>query len=113
MDACVNGYLIEALRKAGWDAVRAIDLYPEGTLDPVVFAGAAEQQRVFVTNDAPIAALAHAWLAEGRSLRMIFWPQDGYTKHSIGSFVRAFEALAARDEDPFTNYSIVYLTLED
>ena len=113
MDACVNGYLIQALQEAGWDAVRAVDLYPEGALDPIVFAGAAQQERVFVTNDAPIAALAHTWLAEGRSFRMIFWPQEGYTKHSVSSFVRAFEALAARDQDPFSKYSIVYLTPAD
>jgi predicted nuclease of predicted toxin-antitoxin system len=112
MDACVSGHLIEALQKLGWDCVRAIDLFPEGTPDPIVFAYAAQEQRVFVTNDAPIAALAYAWLAEGRPFRMIFWPQEIYRSSTIGSLARAFEALATQD-DPFVNYPIVHLVPRD
>lgn len=32
-DACVNGHLVEALILRGWDVMRAIDVFPEGT-DP-------------------------------------------------------------------------------
>lgn len=113
MDACVNGHLIEALQKLGWDIVRAIDVYPEGTSDPVVFAHAAQEGRVFVTNDAPIALLAYTWLAEGRPFRMIFWPQEVYRSTSIGSLVRAFEALAAQADDPFSKYPVVHLSPHD
>jgi len=50
-DADVRGPLIKALRKLGWDIVRAIDLYPEKTVDPVHFERAVEMGRVLVSND--------------------------------------------------------------
>ena len=46
-DACVNGHLVEALVTRGWDVMRAIDVYPERTPDPVVFERAASEGRVF------------------------------------------------------------------
>jgi hypothetical protein len=45
--AVVDGLLAE-----GWDVVRAIDVFPEGTEDEVLFGHAAKEGRVFVTNDA-------------------------------------------------------------
>jgi len=53
-DACVNGNMVEALITQGWDVVRAIELHPERTPDPVVFARAADEGRVLVSNDGPI-----------------------------------------------------------
>lgn len=100
MDACVNGHLVVALIKQGWDVARAIDLYPERTPDPVVFARAAEESRVFVSNDGPIERLALTWLAEGRPFRMVFWPQEDYRRWSIGELLQAFEDLS-REDDPF------------
>jgi hypothetical protein len=99
-DACVNGHLVDALIRHGWDLVRAIDLYPERTPDPVVFAGAAQERRVFVSNDGPIERLALSWLGEGRSFRMVFWPQEDYRHWTIGQLLQGFEDLAA-EEDPF------------
>jgi predicted nuclease of predicted toxin-antitoxin system len=52
-DACVNDYLVQGLKARGWDVVRAVDLYPEATKDEVLFARAAAEGRVFVTNDRP------------------------------------------------------------
>jgi len=66
-DACVDGHVVEALARRGWDVMRAIDVSPEGTKDPVVFARAAQEGRVFVTNDGPLIAIATAYLNEGRS----------------------------------------------
>ena len=99
-DACVNGHLVDALIQHGWDLVRAIDLYPERTPDPVVFAGAAQERRVFVCNDGPIERLALSWLGEGRSFRMVFWPQEDYRHWTIGQLLQGFGDLAA-EEDPF------------
>jgi hypothetical protein len=99
-DACVNGHLIDALLRSGWDLVRAIDLYPERTPDPVVFARAAQESRVFVSNDGPIEQMARIWLVEGRSFRMVFWPQEDYRRWTTGKLLQAFEALAA-EADPF------------
>jgi hypothetical protein len=45
-DACVNGHLVDALVQRGWDVIRAIDVYPERTPDPVVFERAAQEGRV-------------------------------------------------------------------
>lgn len=99
-DACVNGHLVAALTQRGWDVVRAVDLFPERTPDPVVFARAAEERRVFVSNDGPIERLALAWLAEARPFRMVFWPQEDYRRWTIGELAEAFEDLAVED-DPF------------
>jgi hypothetical protein len=99
-DACINGHLIDALSKHGWDVVRAVDLYPDRTPDPVVFGRAAQDGRVFVSNDGPIEHLALSWLVEGRSFRMIFWPQEDYRRWTIGQLLEGFENLAAED-DPF------------
>ena len=107
-DACVNERLVQALRQNGWDVVRVIDLYPEKTQDPIVFQRAADDNRVFVTNDRPAEAIAIRWLAEGRRFRgMVAWPQQGYETRSIGDLVRDFEALA-QEGDPFA-YPIRYL----
>lgn len=50
-DADVHGPLILALRRRGWDLVRAIDLYPPGTADAVHFERAARDSRVLISND--------------------------------------------------------------
>jgi hypothetical protein len=44
-DADVHGPLILALRRQGWDLIRAIDLYPPGTPDAVRFERAARDNR--------------------------------------------------------------------
>jgi hypothetical protein len=46
-DACVDGHVVEAVARRGWDVMRAIDVSPQGTKDPVVFARAAQEGRVF------------------------------------------------------------------
>jgi predicted nuclease of predicted toxin-antitoxin system len=50
-DADIHGPLITALRQRGWDVVRAIDLYPQGTADAIHFERAAAENRVLVSND--------------------------------------------------------------
>lgn len=107
-DACVNGILGDALIRRDWDVRRAIDSFPEGTSDPPLFERAAEEGRVFVTNDGPLQRMALRWVREGTSFRMIFWRVEDYRLGSIGDFVEAFEALATSESDPFL-YPIHYL----
>lgn len=105
-DENVGGPLIHGLRERGWDVVRAIDVFGEETDDDVLFAWAAEMQRVFVTDDRPAEAVAIRWLDEGRPFRgMIRCPQQ--REMSTGELLAAFEDLAAKD-DPFGAYPLVY-----
>jgi hypothetical protein len=107
-DASVNGILVDALIQRGWDVMRAIDVFPEGTKDPLLFERAAQEGRVFVTNDGPLERMALRWVREGRSFRMIFWRVEDYRLGTIGGFVEAFEDLATSEGDPFL-YAIHYL----
>ena len=105
-DEHIGGSLIKGLRKRGWDIVRAVDVFGERTDDDVLFAYAAENGRVFVTDDRPCEAVAIRWLREGRSFRgMIRCPQQG--EMSVGELLEAFEELSKGE--PFSGYPIVYL----
>jgi predicted nuclease of predicted toxin-antitoxin system len=99
-DADVHQPLIEALQRRGWDVVRAIDLYPEGTRDEVHFERAAKENRVLITNDRRIEAMANRWLGEGRPFRgLILWPQRHYKRMSVGALIAQIEVLA----EPFAH----------
>jgi len=109
-DADINGPVVQALQRAGWDILRAIDAYPERTPDEVHFERAAAEGRVFVTNDRRIENnIVRVWLERERSFRgMICWPRSHYERMSPGAFVEAFEELA-RQEDPFREYPVLHL----
>lgn len=93
-DADVHGPLINTLRARGWDVVRAIDLYPQGTSDAVHLERAAKEDRVLISNDQDMEVIANRWLAEGRVFRgLILWPQQHYKRMSIGELVAEIEAL--------------------
>ena len=107
-DADINGPVVEALQRAGWDVLRAVDAHPEATKDPVHFEHAAREGRIFVSNDRRLEGLAHTWLKKGRSFRgMICWPRAHYARMVPGDFVEALEELAGQD-DPFI-YPIVHI----
>lgn len=94
-DADVHQPVVDALRSRGWDVVRAIDTYPEGTKDDVHFEHAARENRVLVTNDRGVEAIANQWLHSGRAFRgLILWPQRHYRRMSFGDLVRQIEALS-------------------
>lgn len=94
-DADVHGPLIATLGADGWDVVRAVDLYPQGTSDAVHFERAANQNRVLVSNDQNMEVIASRWLAEGRPFRgLILWPQEHYKRMGYGEFVAKIEALS-------------------
>jgi hypothetical protein len=108
-DADVQGPVIKALRGAGWDLIRAIEAFPERTLDPVHFAHAAELGRVLVTNDEGQRKRARDWFLEGRPFPgLLWWPQVDYLGRTPGDVLQAFEALA-REVQPFSPYPILYL----
>ncbi len=88
--------------------VRAIDVFPERTHDEVLFAHAAEQNRVFVSSDEPAQEMPKRWLREGRPFRgMVCWSQEHRQRMSDGSFIAALEQLAA-DPNAFA-YPIQYI----
>jgi predicted nuclease of predicted toxin-antitoxin system len=68
-DNHVQQAVVDGLVAAGWDVVRAIDAFPEGTADAVLLEHAAKESRIFVTNDEDLLAIAAAWLEAGRSSR--------------------------------------------
>jgi len=78
-DIHVHDALVEALRRKGWDVLRAVDLLPSNADDEVLFAYAAEHGRVLVTNDRPLEAIAIRWMREGRGFHgLVCWPQKHY-----------------------------------
>jgi hypothetical protein len=110
MDADIDGRLIHALRAAGWDMVRAIDLYPEGTDDSIHLARARLEGRVLAANDRDMKRHAEAALARNETLPgLIWWPRQLYARLSFKEFVASFERLAAED-DPFGNNPIRILS---
>jgi hypothetical protein len=107
-DADVRGSVVKALIAAGWDVVRAIDLYPEKTDDHVHFERAVRDGRVLVANDRDMKAIAEKSLKDGRAFPgMVWWERKKYARMTEGDIVRFFEALAAQD-DAFA-YPIVFL----
>jgi hypothetical protein len=100
-DNHVRQQLIDGLVLRGWDVQRAIDVFPERTADPVLFSYAAEQKRVFVTNDNRVPATAERWLEEGKPFTgLIVWELEHHRRLSEGWFIQKFEELAEKG-DPF------------
>jgi hypothetical protein len=52
-DADVHGPLVDALIRVGWDVLRAVGAFPEGTDDDVHFERAVQLDRVMVSNVLP------------------------------------------------------------
>jgi hypothetical protein len=98
VDNQIRQPIVEALSHAGWDVVRAVDVFGERNEDEVIFDYAAAQGRVFLTNDKGIHAIAHRWLREGRAFRMVYWWGEHRRRMSDGEVVEAIEALTSRPE---------------
>ena len=108
-DADVQGPVIKALTQAGWDVLRAVDVYPEGTGDLPHFERAAQLGRVLVTNDDDQKQIAIRWYVEHRSfVGVVWWPQQQYRVMRPGEFLARFEEYAAQD-DPFAAFPILQL----
>jgi hypothetical protein len=106
-DNHVRQPIVDGLRARGWKIVRSIDVFPERTLDDLLFEYAEREGLVFVTSDKRIHAIASAWLKRGKPFRMVFWRFTHHSRMSDGDFIRALEELAGKP-DAFA-YSIEYL----
>jgi hypothetical protein len=107
-DEHVPGPLLKGLIRLGWDVQRAVDVFGQSTDDDVLFAYAAKEGRVFVSNDEPAEAIAIKWLHDGKPFRgLVCWVQKHQQRMTTGDFIQAFEELAAKD-DPF-RYPIVHI----
>lgn len=95
-DNHVRQPIVNGLVARGWDVVRAIDVFPEGTDDDVLFAYAAGGSRVFVTSDKGVHVVARDWLEAHRPFRMIFWKHKHHQRMSDGDVIRALEELATK-----------------
>jgi len=100
--------IVDALRKKGRDVVRAVDVFGEKNDDEELFAYAAREGRVFLTNDEGIHAIAHEWLQAGRpNFRMVYWRVERRREMTDGDIVRVLEELEAKP-DAFA-YPIEYV----
>lgn len=107
-DNHVRQPIVDALRRKGRDVVRAVDVFGQDNDDEELFAYAAREGRVFLTNDEGIHAIAHKWLQAGRSgFRMVYWWAEHRREMTDGDIVRALEELEVR-LDAFV-YPIEYL----
>jgi hypothetical protein len=103
--------VVNALAHAGWDLLRAVDVFPEKTKDASHFERASALGRVLVSNDRDMLDLAYRRLEQGRSFRgLVWWHRNRYREMSPGDFLREFEALAARQQDPFSAYPVIIIT---
>lgn len=91
----------DLLRDAGRDVERVEDVLGKETLDPAIFAYAAERGLVWVTSDEKAQHLPRQYLKEGRSFAgMLVWTQQNRYRMRPGHFLRQLEALEA-EENPF------------
>lgn len=108
-DADIHGHLVDALVQKGWDVLRAIDRFRQGTDDSIHFEEAVRLGRVLVANDADMKALAERWLNQGRRFPgLVWWPRKQYATMSVSQLVDCFEALA-RQHEPFAAYPIIFI----
>jgi predicted nuclease of predicted toxin-antitoxin system len=107
-DNQIRGPLITALRQAGYDVVRAVDLFGQENDDAELFEHAAGEGRVFLTCDEGIHAIAHGWLSKGRiDFRMIYCTMANQQDMTVGDLVKAVEEIL-RKADAFA-YPIEYV----
>lgn len=106
-DNHVRQPIIEGLQRIGRDVVRAVDTLGERNDDEALLAYATQGRRIFVTNDEGIHEIAHRWLRESRSFRMIYWRMEHHREMSDGDIVRAIEEIVAKP-DAFA-YPIEYV----
>ncbi len=107
-DSDIQGPVVKALKLAGWDVLRGIDAFPEGTPDLSHFERAAALGRVLVTNDDDQRRIAFEWCIGGRPLPgVVWWPQQQYQQMRPGDVVRRFEEYARQDR-PFAAFPVLH-----
>ena len=107
-DADIHGPLVDALSRGGWDIVRAVDAFSEGTDDAIHFERAAQLGRVMVSNDRDVRRLRLLGSGKGDRFALVAWEQELWSQMTVGDVVERFEAWTAI-ENPFAGYPILYL----
>lgn len=111
-DADVNGDIIRGLRRRipEIDLLRAQDMLPEGTPDPLVLAWAAAEGRVLVTNDRnTMIGFAIHRLAHGEPMPGLIVTTNA---QSIGRAIDDIELVAQyMTADEVRDQIVVYLPL--
>lgn len=96
-DNHVRQPIVDALRRRGWDVVRAVDLFGEQNDDEELLTWAVDHGRVFVTCDTRmLGAVVVPWLEQGRTFRLNHWAMQHHRRMSDGDIVDAIEALTEK-----------------
>jgi hypothetical protein len=96
-DDCVNGPLVDGLKRRGWDVARVVDVFGQQSLDESIMAWAVERQRVLVSTDTDCLTMGQRWIKNGRLFRLIFWQQLPHQRLGVAPFLAAFDAIAAKE----------------
>jgi uncharacterized protein DUF5615 len=94
---------VKALKDAGWDIVRVVDVLGQKTEDPDILAYCDKEARVWVTTDQSARGHITNWLAAGKPLPGVV---IGIQRHrediTPGALLRFLEKLAA-EATPFAS----------
>src|SRR4051794_14752153 len=93
MDHHVQGAITSGLRRRGVDCLTAAEDGAERHEDPDLLVRATELQRVLVTMDDDLLAIAAEWIRSGRSFTGVVYAHQ--LEITIGQAVRDLELLAS------------------
>ncbi len=110
-DENVDGAIVRALHRLGWDVVRAIEQHAMGTSDDVHFASAAAFGRVMLTRDRDMLVIAAEWQTSGKSFAGVFFYHASQFG-STGQVVRAIDRSALQHQHRLAD-RVVYLQPTD
>ncbi|MCL4820600.1 MAG: DUF5615 family PIN-like protein [Vicinamibacteria bacterium] len=108
-DENVDGPIVSALSRAGWEVHRAVDAVGERSDDSELLALAARQGWVVATTDTDHLSLVGQW-SSAPIPRVVFWKNSLQHRLRPGAWVTAFEALAQHPA-PFGSSPVVFLSL--
>lgn len=99
-DENIEGALVRALSKMGWNILRGIDVHPAGTPDEVHFAEAARLGMLLLSHDSDMLGIAVQWQEQGREFPgVVFLAPRKYKE--IRAMLRALRACRSRfDSEP-------------
>lgn len=93
-DEDVRGSLVAALRRRGWDLVRAVDVHPGERDDEFHLREATALNRVLLTSDDDLLSAAARWLHEGRTFQgLIYCSQRRFQAATVGELVSALDSM--------------------
>jgi hypothetical protein len=97
-DENIEAAIVRAVRSMGWDVVCALENHPAGTPDETHFVTAAGLDRILVSHDTDMLAIAARWQAEGRPFAgLLFIPVRKY--RDVRTTLRGLRASVADREE--------------